>query len=1263
MGEAPATASPFLGFWQGGYEGADHVNRAGLALSMNEATGHLARIREDYLLLREVGIMTVRESIGWRLAERGGRFDFSSALERARAARELGMQVCWTLCHYGWPDDVDVYAPHFVERFARYCRAAAQALAPYAGETPVYSPINEISFTAWGLSVHLFVCKNMHDERAHTEAKRQLVRAAIAGCDAIRAVSPGARFLHCDPVINVVAPAGQPELVEQAAAWTALQFEAWDMLAGLRAPELGGHPRYLDLVGANYYEGNQWEGGTNLRLWWHLADPRRIRLHRLLIDVHRRYGRPVLLAETSHVGSGRGTWIREMAQEAALATQNGVDVLGICLYPVIDRPDWEDQQFWHHSGLWDVDAGGDRSTRILNRPYAAALRQAQSLTERLCTTTNQHDPSGKEDFSMPAIIVFCHLRWDFVYQRPQQLLTRLARHYRIIFVEEPVFHDGASFMKTSTPAPNVTVCQPHTPVHAGGFHDDQLALLQPLLAGLVPDDDDPIVWFYTPMALPLLQQLHPGLVVYDCMDELSAFKNPPRQLLQRESALLKIADLVFTGGPSLHAAKRRRHAHAHCFPSSVDAIHFEQALDRSNHHPLQDAIPGPRLGFYGVIDERFDTALIAGLADAHANWQLVLVGPVVKIDQASLPRRANIHYLGQQSYQALPQFLAGWDVCLLPFALNDATRFISPTKVLEYMAAGLPIVSTPITDVAVPYGDVVAIAETGPAFVAACENALAMSPAARDIMRKRMAAIVAATSWEATAEQMRTLLEAALPARAADVTAAEVVPVPMGAVTEGKVNALRTAAAANGAATAVGCVIVGAGPTGLSAAYHLGADTVLLERHASVGGWCRSIEDGGFTFDYAGHIMFSNDPYVLQLYDILLGDNQHWQNREAWVYSKQVYTRYPFQGALYGLPPSVIKECIVGAIEARYGVQAGTSPADMSQAGMSQAAAPQNFEEFIYQVWGAGIARHFAIPYNRKLWTVPLRDMETSWLGGRVPLPNLPEIIEGALEPVGKPMGPNARFGYPKKGGFQALVSGFLPHLKGELALNADAVQLLPQQHLVVLADGRRYRYDQLVSTMPLPELVKLIGADAPGEVRAAAHGLNHVSIRCVNIGIGRPAITDKHWIYYPEDAIFHRIFVQGNASPECNAPGGFGFTCEISYSPWKPLPLDGDALISRCLEDCIKVGFITADDTVLVANQVDMPYAYVVYDHDRARHVATIRAWMEQHDITLSGRYSEWEYYNSDHAFLAGKKAAETVETRIKARLSTPTLNASGDL
>ncbi len=496
-------------------------------------------------------------------------------------------------------------------------------------------------------------------------------------------------------------------------------------------------------------------------------------------------------------------------------------------------------------------------------------------------------------------------------------------------------------------------------------------------------------------------------------------------------------------------------------------------------------------------------------------------------------------------------------------------------------------------------------------------------------------------------------------------------------------------------------VVVGAGPTGLSAAYHLGDDALLLEQNVRIGGWCRSIVDNGFTFDFAGHIMFSNETYVHKMYELLLGDNVHWQDREAWIYSKGVYTRYPFQGSLYGLPPAAIKECIVGAIEARFGPinekhkvalsllprsktansdkdDSGVGPpCDPKDASIEDCCAdgiadatvplvkleggadhfmgePRNFEEFIYKVWGAGIAEHFMVPYNRKLWAVPLSEMETSWLGGRVPQPNLEDMIEGALSPTPKPMGPNARFGYPLRGGFQALMDGFLPHLKGELQLNARVTRVSPRKHTIVVNNEVEIPYEHLVSTMPLPVLVRLMGDEAPRPVREAASGLRHVSVRCVNIGVGREHLTEKHWIYYPEDTVFHRIFVQGNASPYCNPVGGFGMTCEITYSPHKPLPADGDALIKRCIEDCIKVGFFKRDDPIWAANQVDMPYAYVVYDHARAANVQVVRDWLLTQDIVLSGRYSEWEYYNSDHAFIAGKQAAEAVRKLQQQRVSS---------
>jgi UDP-galactopyranose mutase len=863
-------------------------------------------------------------------------------------------------------------------------------------------------------------------------------------------------------------------------------------------------------------------------------------------------------------------------------------------------------------------------------------------------------------------LVFSHLRWGFVYQRPQHLLSRLAHSHgrRILYIEEPVHDDSeVPFWERRTVEPNVTVYRPHTPGRSVGFTSEQQPLLEHLLNSLLEEEGigEYTAWLYTPMALPLLKTLRqqPGAVVYDCMDELSAFLGAPAELIEREAELFQAADVVFTGGPSLYRSKKDKHRNVHCFPSSVDVTHFAEAL-KIPEAPDQAVLPHPRLGYFGVIDERMDLALIERLAGARPGWQLVMVGPVVKIEPARLPRRPNIHWMGQRSYSELPGYLAGWDVCLLPFARNEATRFISPTKTLEYMAAERMIVSTPIADVAEPYGGIVFLGATPEEFISACEQALNVNRRERSDRLAKTRAVLARTSWDLTAARIEDEI----------------------AKVEG-----RTHAAGLHRHSRHPAVIVGAGPTGLSAAFHLGADALLLEQNDRVGGWCRSVEVNGFTFDYAGHIMFSNEQYVHDMYKLLLGENVHWQDREAWIYSKNVYTRYPFQGALYGLPAPVITECIVGAIEARFGslaakpdskangkpkkdactpgtlkdccadgiLEAEVPLATLHTAG-TESAPPRNFEEFIYRVWGAGIAKHFAIPYNRKLWTVPLSEMETSWLGGRVPMPDLEEMIEGALRPIPRPMGPNARFGYPLRGGFQALMDAFLDHLKGELRLNTRVVSVSPSRRTLTLHDGREIRYEQLISTMPLPALVRAMGHEAPEKIRAACARLRHVSVRCVHLGVGRPNLTEKHWIYYPEDTVFHRVFVQGNASPHCNPPGGFGLTCEITYSPYKPLPVEGEELIRRCIEDCRRVGLFAPEDPVWATAQCDLPYAYVVYDHARAETIGLIREWMEQSGILLAGRYSEWEYYNSDHAFIAGKNAAAQVRASIlRKEIGTP--------
>ncbi|HUR90302.1 MAG TPA: glycosyltransferase, partial [Ramlibacter sp.] len=307
------------------------------------------------------------------------------------------------------------------------------------------------------------------------------------------------------------------------------------------------------------------------------------------------------------------------------------------------------------------------------------------------------------------------------------------------------------------PAPGVQVWRPHVKGESYGFHDDHLATMQEMVGDEARERgiSDYWLWFYTPMALPFANGLKPRGVVYDCMDELSHFKGAPRQLVQRENALFKMADLVFTGGRSIYNAKRSRHPDVHCFPSSVDAKHFE---DTVGEHPLHADIPHPRLGYCGVIDERINLDLVDAIAKARPEWNIVMVGPTAKIAADDLPRGDNIHWLGQQSYDDLPKFMKGWDVCLMPFALNDATKFISPTKTLEYMACGRPSVSTSIRDVVEPYGHVVRIADTPEGFIADCEMIMARTPQEREQHAREVAAIVANTSWDKTADAMAELI-------------------------------------------------------------------------------------------------------------------------------------------------------------------------------------------------------------------------------------------------------------------------------------------------------------------------------------------------------------------------------------------------------------------------------------------------------------------------------------------------------------------------
>ncbi|MFL6212490.1 MAG: glycosyltransferase family 1 protein [Blastocatellia bacterium] len=416
--------------------------------------------------------------------------------------------------------------------------------------------------------------------------------------------------------------------------------------------------------------------------------------------------------------------------------------------------------------------------RVMREPNAAyAQRPATSLDFFKGRSSVEAD-----------LICLSHLRWDFVYQRPQHLLTRCARERRVFFIEEPIYiKDQMVQFDITMRGDNLYIIQPLLPK---GLSEAEVERAQQIIINeLIAQKQikDYLLWYYTPMALGFTRQLRPLATIYDCMDELSGFRGAPPAMVEREAELLKRADIVFTGGLSLYEAKRHQHQNIHPFPSSIDAAHFAQARFVDNEPADQANIPHPRLGFFGVIDERMNTALLDAVAAARPDWHLVMIGPVVKIDPADLPRRPNIHYLGGKEYQDLPAYLAGWDVAMMPFALNESTRFISPTKTPEYLAAGKPVVSTPVRDVVRTYGEMnlVRIADAPEAFVAAVERALDEDAGNADWLI-RVDEMLARTSWDWTWTRMTELIEAAI--RATQTTPAKIRQVGAGGKTAGKMG-------------------------------------------------------------------------------------------------------------------------------------------------------------------------------------------------------------------------------------------------------------------------------------------------------------------------------------------------------------------------------------------------------------------------------------------------------------------------------------------
>ncbi|MEH1823674.1 MAG: UDP-galactopyranose mutase [Nostoc sp.] len=510
----------------------------------------------------------------------------------------------------------------------------------------------------------------------------------------------------------------------------------------------------------------------------------------------------------------------------------------------------------NNNGVSNVISPKQRKTK--RSQLAQAQTQSSSLSRLNLTSSNKKVQSTETFKDTPDIVCLSHLRWNFVYQRPQHLLTRCAQGKRVFFIEEPIFsEEPLGRLDINEDSNGVVVVVPHLPQ---GLSEEAInADLQVLIDGLFAEHNinKYICWYYTPMAIAFTRHLQPQAVVYDCMDELSAFQGASPTLKNYEAELFSRADLVFTGGESLYESKVNQHPNVYAFPSSVDVPHFGQA--RNIQEPEDQAhIPHPRLGFFGVIDERMDIELLAGIAEARPDWHLVIIGPVVKIDPANLPQHENIHYLGGRDYKQLPAYLAGWDLAMLPFARNESTRFISPTKTPEYLAAGRPVVSTSIRDVVRPYGEskLVRIADTVSDFVTAAEQAMQEDTAASEWL-SRVDVFLEKISWDRTWASMMKLIDSAIAAR------------------DGEDKANSTGAAGKQAPNIItrdfvfDYLVVGAGFSGSVIAERLanqGKKVLVVDKRNHIGGnaYDHYNDDGILVHKYGPHIFHTNSREVFE---------------------------------------------------------------------------------------------------------------------------------------------------------------------------------------------------------------------------------------------------------------------------------------------------------------------------------------------------------------------------------------------------------------
>lgn len=429
-------------------------------------------------------------------------------------------------------------------------------------------------------------------------------------------------------------------------------------------------------------------------------------------------------------------------------------------------------------------------------------------------------------------------------------------------------------------------------------------------------------------------------------------------------------------------------------------------------------------------------------------------------------------------------------------------------------------------------------------------------------------------------------------------------------------------------------VILGAGLTGLSTAFFLKENYQIFEKEERPGGLCRSRKIKDFTFDYDGHLLHFKDRAILHLVQKLMGDNLVSIRRNSTINSFGRQSQYPFQANLFGLPKDVIKECVRGFIDAQFN-------------GKIKRHKEVNFKQWILANFGSGIAKHFMLPYNNKFWTIPADRLSCEWVEGYIPLPTLQDVLNGTIAQSRKQFGYNARFWYPRHGGIEKLIFALQRQINSKINTLHQAVEIDLVKKTVSFQNGRKVSFNYLISTLPLPELLKLI-PNLPVKIEALRNKLKYTSVFCLNLGVAKEDVSNKHWIYFPEKKFaFFRVGFPTNFSSSVAPSGRSSLYVEVAYS--KNKPPDKDKLMRRILRDLYKAGILSPKDTIEVSDPLDIKYGYIIYDRDYKESTEIIHGYLNQHQVFSIGRYGRWKYISMEDAILEGKETARLLEGRAR--------------